>query len=443
MTDKELFEKTEKAFNLNKKNPVIEKVYDKGNFKSLLENTSPIGSNYGGNTVSAARAAGRGVASVGRGAAKTGGALARGLGALGKFAREVIPGTRTSRMRTAEVKKAEAQARAEELKNMQMRQKLASGDDDGQKKQHKMDKYVEKIYGRNPQFALAYDKVLKGENLNKAEQKDYDDGIAAADELRKQEDKQEGKGEAQTEIEQKAGENRIKKLGRTAPNITKFLIDPKNEEIKKEFIRYSLQSPALGIPTETEIVKLADSLTKPLQDNQQEIINFKRFVRNEPNLQDDGASLIKLLPASPKRQTKSGTKKKITLKPQTVDMFLKKGAEGSKRTYEGQKAEMIRQSKEYKVGNTVLGKGGAQFVIKDISSINGLITLKDMNNRTQYRFANQLGEIVEKGQGQEEMKDLTDEEQKQYEKGMETAKKLRQKKSKSEESFEQIVKRYR
>ena len=179
MTDKELFEKTEKAFNLNKKNPVIEKVYDKGNFKSLLENTSPIGSNYGGNTVSAARAAGRGVASVGRGAAKTGGALARGLGALGKFAREVIPGTRTSRMRTAETKKAEAQARAEELKNMQMRQKLASGDD-GQKKTPEMDKYVKYVYDRDRRFAKVYDDVAKGEKLSSKEEEIYDKGIAIA-----------------------------------------------------------------------------------------------------------------------------------------------------------------------------------------------------------------------------------------------------------------------
>ena len=56
MTDKELFEKTEKVFNLNKKNPIIENVYKKGNFKqTLLEwrrsSTSPIRSNYGDNTV--------------------------------------------------------------------------------------------------------------------------------------------------------------------------------------------------------------------------------------------------------------------------------------------------------------------------------------------------------------------------------------------------------
>ena len=413
MTDKELFEKTEKAFNLNKKNSILEKVYDKGNFKSLLENTSPIKSNYGANTVSAAQGLGRGVA-------KTGGALAKGLGALGRFAREVIPGTRTSKARTAELQKVQAQARAEELKNMQTRQKLASGDDDDQKKKHKKDKYVEIIYGRNPQFALAYDKVLKGENLNKAEQKDYDDGIGAADELRKGEDIQKGEQKQAQKIEGKAGENRMQKLGKTAPNMTKFLIDPKNEKIKNDFLRYALQSPDLGIPTETEIVKLADSLTDPLTKNKQEIANFRRFIRNEPNLRDDGASLIKLLPAIPKKQTKSGTKKKVTLKPQTVDIFLKKGAEISKRSYEGQKDEMIRQSKEYKVGDTVLGKGGAQLVIKDISSINGLITLKDMNNRTQYRFANQLGEVVEKGVEQGDLP-----------------------LDSNEESFEQIVKRYR
>ena len=101
-------------------------------------------------------------------------------------------------------------------------------------------------------------------------------------------------------------------------------------------------------------------------------------------------------------------------------MFLKKGAEADKRTLEGQKEEMIRQAKKYKVGNTVLGKGGAQLQIKDISSINGLITLKDMNNRTIYRFANGLGEVLERGGSQVDLgPDL---------KG---------------ESFEYIVKKYR
>ena len=128
MTDKELFEKTEKAFNLNKKNPILEKVYDKGNFKSLLENTSPVKSNYGANTVSAARGLGRGVA-------KTGGALAKGLGALGRFAREVIPGTRTSRIRSAEARKEEAKARQEEIKAQQAQVNLMSG---GKKKDKKV-----------------------------------------------------------------------------------------------------------------------------------------------------------------------------------------------------------------------------------------------------------------------------------------------------------------
>ena len=143
MTDKELFEKTEKVFNLNKKNPIIENVYKKGNFKqTLLEwrrsSTSPIRSNYGDNTVSAAKGlgrgatnaaqlAGQGIGTTARGVAKTAGAVGRGLGKFGKFLDRITPGTNTNRRNKAETRKQEAQARAEQLKNIQMQQQMMFG----------------------------------------------------------------------------------------------------------------------------------------------------------------------------------------------------------------------------------------------------------------------------------------------------------------------------
>lgn len=121
MTDKELFEKTEKTFNLKQKNNIVNKVFNEGKFKqTLLEKetsggtgTSPIGSNYGANTVSAARAAGKGV-----------GAAAKGLGKFGNFLRGVIPGTNTNKRKKAETRKQLAQAKAEELKNKQLQQQM-------------------------------------------------------------------------------------------------------------------------------------------------------------------------------------------------------------------------------------------------------------------------------------------------------------------------------
>ncbi len=82
MTDKELFVKTEKTFKLKKENKIIHKVYEKSEFKKILErtgdpsNTSPIKSNYGQNTVSAARSLGRGGATAAELAGKGIGATA-------------------------------------------------------------------------------------------------------------------------------------------------------------------------------------------------------------------------------------------------------------------------------------------------------------------------------------------------------------------------------
>lgn len=110
MTDKELFEKTEKQFNLKRKNNLVVKVFNEGKFKQTLSekktssssSTSPIGSNYGANTVSAAQAVGS------------------GIGKFGNFLRGVIPGTNTNRRKKAETRKQEALAKQEELKAMQM-----------------------------------------------------------------------------------------------------------------------------------------------------------------------------------------------------------------------------------------------------------------------------------------------------------------------------------
>ena len=127
MTDKELFEKTEKVFNLDQENKLIEKVYEKSKFKKILErnssSTSPIRSNDGNDTVNSTRAVGRGVGA-------TAGAAAKGLGKFGKFLRGVIPGTNTNRRKTAETRKQEAQSKAERLKNVQMQQKLMGFDNE-------------------------------------------------------------------------------------------------------------------------------------------------------------------------------------------------------------------------------------------------------------------------------------------------------------------------
>ena len=101
MTDKELFEKTEKQFNL-KKNSKVEKVFEEGSFNKVLnEVRGPKSPNLGG----AAQAAG---------------------GFLSRVA-AAIPGTRGHRMRSAEARKLEAQAKKAEVEARLAQQQQMKG----------------------------------------------------------------------------------------------------------------------------------------------------------------------------------------------------------------------------------------------------------------------------------------------------------------------------
>lgn len=101
MTDKELFEKTEKQFNL-KKNSKVEKVFEEGSFNKVLnEVKGPKSPNLGG----AAQAAG---------------------GFLNRIA-AAIPGTRGHRMRSAEARKQEAEAKKAEVEARSMQQRQMQG----------------------------------------------------------------------------------------------------------------------------------------------------------------------------------------------------------------------------------------------------------------------------------------------------------------------------
>tara|TARA_R110001592_G_scaffold243355_2_gene504340 strand:- start:97 stop:1254 length:1158 start_codon:yes stop_codon:yes gene_type:complete len=385
MTDKELFEKVENKF-LPEKSLKLER-FNKTKFQKVLNEI-------------------RGPSSPGN--------VGAGVGSFLNRAAAAIPGTRGYRMRSAEARKQEALAKQEELKAQQSEKDLQGG---GSKK---MSDTTAKFYKSNPQFAAAYDLAKKGQTLSSEQQRLYNKILKQIDAIESGEVQKAGKQEAQKEIENKAGENRLKKLGRVAPQITKFLIDPKNKETKNLFIKYNLQSRTLGIPTEKEIVQLANNLTKTLQTNVTEINNFKKFIRSEPNLQDDGATLIKLLPSAPTKATKvTGTKKTIKLSPKTVQQFIQKDAKKKGRTVEDQLKEMVRQAnKKYKVGNVVKGTGGGNFKIIDINNETGLITVRSTNdNRRSYKFAKNLVDVTERGSEQPELN--------------------------LPESFDQVIKRYR
>ena len=102
MTDKELFEKTEKTFNLKKDNKLIENVFKDGFFrKTINEIATPKAPDMSGT----AQAAG---------------------GFLNRVA-AAIPGTRGHKMRSAQARTAEAEAKKAEIEARSMQQKQMQG----------------------------------------------------------------------------------------------------------------------------------------------------------------------------------------------------------------------------------------------------------------------------------------------------------------------------
>ena len=145
MEDKELFEKVEKAFGITE-NKKIQKIYESGNFKKQLDEvvTSKNPSGGGGNLI---------------------GAIGQGLGAL----RGAIPGTRAHKMRTAELRKSQAEARKAELENARLFAKLQRGDLSDDQAQDVIENMVKnaseiwkRFYNEDARFKYAVDMGVKG-----------------------------------------------------------------------------------------------------------------------------------------------------------------------------------------------------------------------------------------------------------------------------------------
>ena len=175
MEDKDLFEKVEKAFGITE-NQKIQKIYESGNFKKQLDEvvTSKNPSGGGGNLI---------------------GAIGQGLGAL----RGAIPGTRAHKMRTAELRKSQAEARKAELENARLFAKLQKGDlSDGEAQDmaetilKNATDIFKKVYSSDGRFKNAHDMSAKGKfnDLSNAD-KDYYNEVLQ--DIRTQEKKSEEK----------------------------------------------------------------------------------------------------------------------------------------------------------------------------------------------------------------------------------------------------------
>lgn len=385
MTDKELFEKTEKVFKLKKKNKLIENVYNRGKFKNkLIENTSPIRSNVGDSGVSAARAAGRGAAAVG-------GAIGRGLGALGQY----LPGSTRKRMKKAEARKAEAQARQEEIKAQQAQVNLMGGN--SQAKKPEMDEFVGRVYKRNPQFRAVYDKAAKGETLSAAEQVTYNDGLKEADNLRKGVDVEKGKEEAQKTELARVGEEKLIKLDGAAGNLAAFLRDENNLQTKILFQKYVLQTPPT---TPEELAQLANGLNKYFYTdennprNKPDFVKLKKYLAAEEKLKnlEKGAPLLNAIgikTAQPKKPVKQGD---ISAEDQKNINAIEAMANNAKIKFQDQLTILNKQADKFKVGDIVVGTAGGRHKVTGKDGQTGTVIIKSQTKqpKTSKRFAKDL-----------------------------------------------------
>lgn len=394
MTDKELFEKTEKVFNLKKKNKLIDNVYDKGNFKSVLENTSPIKSNYGGNTVSAARAAGRGAATVG-------GAIGKGLGALGRGVAGMFSGTKTARKNEAEVRKAEAQARQEELKAQQAQANLMGGKRDKNKQTKKpTDPERLKRYENDARYRRVWDAYAKGKERDVAAS-DIDYYNKIEDEINKGTIDKAAEEKANQEIRNKDAADIDNNFKYNAPQTEKVL---SKEGQKDNFIKFMLGDE---LPVE-DLKSLAFAISEITKNNQTELNGVKRVINDNEKLTDGiKKSFISDLPLKAIKEP---------IPDEALKQSLKNMAKEEGITVKELLLNLNKEAEKFKIGDIVIGAKGAQHEIMGKDEPTGTIIVKSVkgNKRTK-RFA----------------KDL----------------KMSQQKldfdSSSEEGFEQIVKKYR
>ena len=437
MTDKELFEKTEKVFNLKNKNILIEKIYDKGNFKkNLLENTSPIKSNLGDSGVSAARAAGRGVASVGRGAATAGGAFAKGLGALGNFARQVIPGTRASRMRSAEARSAEAKARQEEIKAQQAQANLMKGEKKVKKEGPKPLEGTQERdkYDNDGRYRRVWNAYAKGQekDLSRADIEYYEEINKSIDKATLDTAAQTAAAEAEKKERDKLREQETFEF----VNSIKLNAPKTANELKNKGQLGFYTSFMLGdVVDEEDLKNTALTIGKLIQYDKKELDGIRRIITANPKLTSGARqSFLSDLPSTATKKPVTAETPKKT-KPTAAQILNKKILQSAKANNRS-KVEQIKfqnekAKEEFKVGDsvksTLRGGGDILFDVVGFDTKTGTVVVKTTGKtpKTLRKLPREIEpfKLELKPENKDKIKD--------------TIKKA------MGESFEQIVKKYR
>jgi uncharacterized protein (UPF0305 family) len=407
MTDKELFEKTEKVFNLKNKNILIEKVYNKGNFKKNLQETSPIRSNYADNTVSAGRAAGRGalgaataagrgVAATGRGVAATG----RGLGAVAKGAGSIVSNLfgsgREKRLQqrmkrkqmaqdlkksrqtlSADKRKAEAQARQEEIKAQQAQVDLMSGKKGGkQGPKPKEGTRQYDAYINDSRYRKVWDAYAKGEEKNISAQ-DIDYYNAVNDKIEKGTIDTEADKKAKEELRNKAAAEIDNNIKLKAPKTEKYLTTKK---LKDNYTKFMLGDEL----TINDLKTLAFSISEITKYDKEELSGIKSLIAANNDKLTSGAieSFIKDLP-------------KTAIKQTTPDIELKQAIQNmAKQENLSPKEILMKLNKEadkFKIDDIVLGSAGATHEVIGKDPKTGTVVVRSLKGKKRTkRFAKDL-----------------------------------------------------
>jgi len=397
MTDKELFEKTEKVFKLKKENKLIENVYNRGKFKTMYENTSPIKSNYGDNSVSAARAAGRGAATVG-------GAIGKGLGALGRGVAGLFSDTKTGRKNEAEVRKAEAQARQEEIKAQQAQANLMGGKRNKNKQTKKpTDPERLKKYENDARYRRVWDAYAKGKERDVAAS-DIDYYNQVEDDINKGTINKAADEKAYQEIRNKAAANVDDIIKQKSPETYNQLTAKKQND---NFIKFMLGDE---LPQE-DLKKIAFTISEVIKHNQTELTFIRNMIDKNRKLTPGVIKLfLEDLPLKAIKKPVTDEALKLTLR----DMAKQEGI-----PYKDLILKLNKEAEKFKIGDIVIGPKGAQHEIMSKDGVTGTIIVKSVKGNKQVkRFA----------------KDLKISQQKLDFDTAEAA---------EEDRFEQVVKRYR
>jgi hypothetical protein len=312
-------------------------------------------------------------------------------------------------MRSAEARKQEAIARQEEIKAKQAEKDLKTG---GSKAE--MDEYVRYVYNRNPQFAAAYDKAKAGKELTAQEQKVFDAGIEEANSLREREDVTKGE-KATLKAKRKKDIAEIKNLlNRIAPGLSKYLLDKKK---LTSYIKFAIGDEI----SEIALISLAKVASDHLKNNNDELISFRDAVSKNPKITSGRREeFLKALPTE--------ASKKLTAE-QIIQKKLKEMAAANNRSIRQQISAENKASEGFKPGDRVQTERGKQLdvIARDLKT--GTVRVREVGVKTPRSlryFARDL--IPALALDPEKKKELAD--------------RIRQQSS-NEESFEQIVKRYR